>query len=286
MTKGSYIRLVIFLLCIGVYGWHAINQFVYRTGIRAQNDIGAVIAAHLNKEYVFSLETPISSMQNHKLFYRVYTKETFYVIQIRLLMRNLPVSTQSINAASAMMPANPLLEKIIDVVKESGSKNITGNIELIYDNKTRFSGANGTLDALGISCRVESHVDHLGLHSHVAIPALEIIEDEVHEDFDADNFHGPVLLLPPKLKNGDILNLSFLDKVLTIDVGLEEVLKIGPHKLVVKQAVVSYEKRPYARLWFDENGVIYQIAFEGKPVKLNLLTIKNLAGDELWHKDH
>ncbi len=284
VNKGQIIRIVLFCLCASVYLWHITGHLLISTGLQSHTDIAAVIAAHQDKEYNYVISNAMLPEDASKLAIKVYAQETFYVVQSRLSVKNIPINPQHLDLLAMWLPREQMISDALQCIKDSNNKNINGTLEVTYDDKCRLSGIKSNLDVLGISCRIHAHVDHQGFHSEIAAPALSIIDKSSDSDFDADNVHSIPLLLPGDLRVGQELELNIIQKAyaLKIEIGPQESVTIGKRSMKLMRASVLYNSTAYASMWIDTNGVVYRLSSERSSAVLNLDSIKNASGDKIW----
>ena len=286
VSKGNVLRILIFCICSSIYLWHISGHLLLSTGLLTHTDIAAVIAAHQDKEYQYVISNAILPEESSKLMMKVYSQETFYVIQSRITVKDIPINKQHIDLLSTWLPQEQMIKDALQCIKESNNKNITGTLDMTYDDKCRLSGIQSVLDVLGISCRIHAHVDHQGFHSEVAAPALNIITKNTDPEFNADNVHGIPLLLPNNLRSGQELTIRPFqnDYVLKIEIGPKEDVAFGKKTLQLMRASVLYDKNPYATMWLSEDGVVYRLSSDRSSAVLNLVIIKDPSGDIVWKR--
>ena len=286
MSKGTIVRIAIFSVCALVYLWHITGHLLISTGLKSHTDIAAVIAAHQDKEYHYVISNAILPEESSKLIMKVYTQETFYVIQSRLSVKDIPINKQHIDLLSMWLPQEQMIVDALQCIKDSNNKNINGSLEMTYDDKCRLSGIKSILDVLGISCRIHAHVDHQGFHSEIAAPALNIIDKKSDPEYNADNVHGIPILLPGNLRVGQTLDMQPFqnDYILNIEIGPREAVQIGTSTMQLMRTSVLYDSTAYATMWNDENGVVYRLSSERSSAVLNLDSIKDPSGDKIWKR--
>ena len=282
MKTRSWVRLTLFTVCLAAYLWHIGGHLIYSTGLRNYTNINATIAAHLNKEYQYSIHHPLLQSKEALLFYNIYPEDTFYVIQQRLVARNLPVNIEQLEFYAKLAPQNEHVDKLIATIKNNDSTNIMGNLELTYDDRCRLIGVDSHYEILGIACGVKGFVDHNGLHADITVADLGLTETYEDKLFNPDNIHGIALLLPPNLETGQLVNLRIVSNEIQLEVGAKKTVMFGGKQQELFQGGLIHGGKAYAHVWFDEKGVIYRLKIINRSIVIDLKKILNPDGETLW----
>ena len=284
MQTGKIIRITLFSVCLLFYAWHTLNNFLYSAGLKNYTNINAVIKQHLGKEYTFRISHPLVKIGKGNVYTKVSTQETYFVIQTRFIVRDINIRDDHFSLARTFFANDKRIEDAINIIEESQSRNITGNMNFVYDDKCRLASIDGEFDACGIVATFRGKIDHQGLHNHITVPALGIAQQELIADFDPDNIHGFALILPPDLKPSQELSIRPLLESVELELGKMEAMPVGVHKIHIMTTGLLYDKHVRALLHCDEKGIIYSIKAKGQPLQLDLIEIKNNEGDALWDR--
>lgn len=285
MTKGTILRLVLFSVCLGVYFNHALVSFLYRSGIRTATGTAAVIAAHQDREYHFSVSHPLVKPRQVRIIYRLSSQEGFYVVQSRLIIRDIHINHAQLVMAMGLLPADPRLQQALDIIKASRQRSINATLEMTYDDKVRLADVKGTFNILGIKGSLHARADHRGLHTTATIPEMGLVEEQLLDGFDLDNVHGALLLLPAGLDSGQRFRMKPWQNHVEVEIGPERAMNAGVHDLILHQSAVTRERQEELLLRHDQQGVVYEAEIVRQPVTIVLDRINNLAGEVLWRRD-
>ena len=284
MSRGKLIRIGLFVICLSVYMGHTITHFIYSSGLRSYTNINAVIKQHLGKEYAFRIVHPLIKVGKGKIYTKVFSQETYFVIQQRFVIHDVNVSDQQLNLAKQFFNKDKRVEDAISIIQDSESRSITGTMSMVYDDKCRLASVKGEFEALGISASFTAHVDHQGLHNQLTVPAIGIVQEELIEDFDPDNVHGFAMLLPPGLRPSQEISIRPMLELIDLEVGKQQQSNIGVHKLDLLSTGMLYNKQILAIIECDDNGIIYRLTAKGQNLQIDLDSIKDAEGEVQWDR--
>ena len=250
--------------------------------LNSQHNISSVIAHNLGRQYEYKIIHPSSDESELKLYVSVSVSESNYIIEQRLLFKNIEIDLDRFKTLSKFLPSDPRIEKIIHNIENSKSKSCTATISSTYDDKCRIKSITGKGNAFGIDIDVEGFVDHKGFHATATSKLLGLEETIEERDFNPDNIHGLTPLLPSDIKPGDIVKLTPFNQQLQLEVGPFENTLIHHTQISLMHCSLNRDLKKIADVYANENGVVYVIRVSNTGAIIKLQEVKLDNGDVIW----
>ena len=280
MTIGALIRLLIVAAWLALFVRHLVTHVAPGFGLARGHDIGAVLRANLNHEFLYDLvQESRTALPRHigssQLSFA--REENGYLLETSMELTDL----------GQLGPLALLIKSAADAPKR-----ITLRIAQTLDQELRLTSlrANGAL--FGTTFSAEGVVSDRGLDGSWRIdegPATPITFPGIsHNDNQGMDL---VISLPPGLKPGDrftsrllspdIANLRVEAKTAIFTATAPDMVTTHAGQLSLLKVEMTVDARTVASLWCDDRGTVYRTRQANGPTLL-LKEVREIGGAILW----